>query len=394
MAIKRLKIFWVVLLSATLFTSFGQSNPKLRFITNPDDLYIGSVELNGLDKFSILQASHLLDKNDWSEIFRLYPQGAQINEQPPMLGVYEVSEERIIFTPRFPFIQGKSYQVYFNLPQFFISTGQQIPKSLPFILESTFEVPIVRFHSPPKVSDIYPSNREWPQNQLKFYIEFSNPMRVGNAFKYLKLLKENGDTVDLPFLEEELWSPDRQRLTVWFDPGRIKTGLIPNEESGPLLVEDRRYRLAIDQSWKDIYGQRLLDDYSKVFQTTLPDHQQPDVKRWKISSPKNRSLDTLKVYFDESLDYALATTAIAVFNKNGVEVSGQIVLGDLESVWFFIPERAWYDEEYILRIDTDIEDLAGNNLERLFDTDLEVEKEPHHSKAHLELSFKTRLITD
>ena len=42
---------------------------------------------------------------------------------------------------------------------------------------------------------------------------------------------------------EELWDADQCRLTLFFDPGRIKRGLRPHLEAGPPLTEGEAYRL-------------------------------------------------------------------------------------------------------------------------------------------------------
>ena len=59
--------------------------------------------------------------------------------------------------------------------------------------------------------------------------------------------------MDAPFLEldEELWSPDGDSLHLVFDPGRIKRGLKPREEVGPVLEAGKSYSLVIDREWVD-----------------------------------------------------------------------------------------------------------------------------------------------
>ena len=49
----------------------------------------------------------------------------------------------------------------------------------------------------------------------------------------------------------------------------------------------------------------------------------------------------------------------------------------------FKPTQDWDKETYIIKCDSIIEDLAGNNLERLFDRDITVEE----SDAVLEVTF-------
>jgi hypothetical protein len=51
------------------------------------------------------------------------------------------------------------------------------------------------------VRQVYPSTAKIPENQLKFYIEFSAPMSQGNAWRHIRLLKSDGQAVELPFLE-------------------------------------------------------------------------------------------------------------------------------------------------------------------------------------------------
>ncbi len=68
----------------------------------------------------------------------------------------------------------------------------------------------------------------------------------------MTLLNEKGRKLDVPFLEvgEELWDPTGTRLTLLLDPGRIKRGLKPREDLGPILEAGsevhtgRRSRLA------------------------------------------------------------------------------------------------------------------------------------------------------
>ena len=69
-------------------------------------------------------------------------------------------------------------------------------------------------------------------------------MSRGEVYRRVRLVGEQGD-VDLPFLElgEELWDPEGRRLTLLFDPGRIKRGLKPREDAGQILQPGKRYAL-------------------------------------------------------------------------------------------------------------------------------------------------------
>src|SRR5206468_7419721 len=100
---------------------------------------------------------------------------------------------------------------------------------------------------------------------LKLYIYFSTPMRKGESWRHIRLLREDGTPEPYPFLEldQELWDRDQLRFTVLFDPGRIKRGLASLAEARPALVEGRRYTLAIDRQWLDGRGEPLEEEFSK-----------------------------------------------------------------------------------------------------------------------------------
>jgi hypothetical protein len=51
---------------------------------------------------------------------------------------------------------------------------------------------------------------------------------------HIRLVDENGREVVDPFLPLDVafWNDDRTRFTVFFDPGRVKRGILPNERMG------------------------------------------------------------------------------------------------------------------------------------------------------------------
>ena len=135
----------------------------------------------------------------------------------PMLGTTRIEANSLVFVPRFALQPGLRYRVRW-------SEGG----------ESTVEVPADRAEPSTVVEAVYPSTNTLPENQLKFYVHFSAPMSRGEAYQRIRLLDEQGKPLALPFLEidEELWDREWKRLTLLFDPGRIKRGLIPHDEAG------------------------------------------------------------------------------------------------------------------------------------------------------------------
>jgi hypothetical protein len=75
----------------------------------------------------------------------------------------------------------------------------------------------------------------------------------------------------------------------------------------------------------------------------------------------------LIVTFPEPLDRALLTRLVSVRDSSGAAVDGEIVVSDRETRWAFAPRNPWRRAAHALRVDTELEDLAGNNLKRLFD---------------------------
>ena len=92
-------------------------------------------------------------------------------------------------------------------------------------------------------------------------------MSRGVAWKHIHLLRHDGSCVDLPFLEieQEMWDAESTRLTVLFDPGRIKCGVKPLEEVGPSIEAGRSYTLVIDRDWPDASGAPLVTAHHKEF---------------------------------------------------------------------------------------------------------------------------------
>src|SRR5262249_18393507 len=163
---------------------------------------------------------------------------------------------------------------------------------------------------------------------LKFYLYFSAPMSRGEVYERVKLFDEKGKAVEMPFLEleQELWDPSGRRLTLFIDPGRIKRGLKPREEVGPVLEEGKKYTLVIDKGWPDANGNPLKETYRKAFRALAPDDTQPDPKAWKVQAPAAGTRDPLRVTFPRPLDQALAERLVWAADGRGQKLAGTVAL--------------------------------------------------------------------
>ena len=186
--------------------------------------------------------------NNTEQDFKSVLQVSLQNSDVPMLGEYRLTEGVILFTPLLHLSPGKEYEVLYN--------GKMIGQ---------VQVPLPDKGNAPELIAIYPSADTLPENLLKFYVQFSSPMRESEALRHIHLINEKGDTLSDVFLDlqPELWNSEGTTLTLWLDPGRIKRELIPNQRLGNPLKKSNHYQLVVDSTWKDQQGLSLKQGYTK-----------------------------------------------------------------------------------------------------------------------------------
>ena len=219
---------------------------------------------------------------------------------------------------------------------------------------------------PPQITAIHPTANTLPANHLKFYLHFSQPMRQGVFLDHCKLLDDHGQPVTEPFRETELWNEDGTRLTLWFHPGRQKTGVNLNVDLGPIVEPKRRYKLVISGAWPSADGIRLGRVVEKFFVTSDRVTTQLDITAWKIMPPDAGTKKPLEVHFPAPLDHALLLRCLRVADERGGEWHGTSSTADTDKVWRFTPEHSWTPGTYAVLTDSILEDLAGNSLARPF----------------------------
>ena len=298
----------------------------------------------------------------WREsvrIYTLFERDSSADGLPPLSGSYVFTGGVLRFKPRFPLEPGLEYSA-----RIYGSPGR--------FRETRFRIPKRELEPSTLVSAVYPSAAVLPANLLKFYIHFSAPMSVGRSYEHIRLLDSKGELVKYPFLEldEELWDPAGQRLTVFIDPGRIKQGLLPNSEVGPVFVEGQDYTLEISGEWKDAAGTGLRSPFRKIFKVSGADHESPRPAAWKLSAPPAGSLEPLELDFGAPLDHALLHRLLWVEDEKGRRVEGKISVHGGERRWSLIPQQEWSPGSYQLRIRSTLEDLAGNGIDKPFEVDL------------------------
>ena len=159
---------------------------------------------------------------------------------------------------------------------------------------------------PTVVTQIYPSVPELPENVLRFYIEFNQPMPRGDVYKYVQVLDENGKPDDLPFVEldNELWNRDQTRLTLLIDPGRIKKEVKPRIDLGPVFRAGKKYTLVVSGRWPTLNGEPLGREIRKPITATAEVSRAIDPKAWKCVAPSGEKVP-LQVAFDRPIDQVI-----------------------------------------------------------------------------------------
>lgn len=300
----------------------------------------------------------------------------------PVLGTYHVNDSALVFTPKFSFDAGRAYSVRVHPKQLSAARGDSA-----FIL--IVSLPSAPRGAPTSVLRILPTGDVLPENLLRLYIEFDAPMSNTGGLEYLKLLDDKGQEVKQAFLpiESDFWNGEHTRYTVFLDPGRVKTGILPNEQLGRPLVAGRTYSIVVDSTWRDAHDQLLKSKYTKTFRVAGADESRIDYKKWTVSSPKSGTRDTLVVKFEKSLDHGLVKRALGVESESGKAVPGETDLGTNEREWRFVPNEPWSAGKHNLIILAFLEDAAGNRVDGAFEVDMFNQIDKSGAPARYRLTF-------
>ena len=295
-----------------------------------------------------------LDSLNWPNILRVYTKnGLQHEKTQPILGSYKLKGSLFGFKPRFAFEQGTCYQVFSTI----------VPSA-----ELHFCPEVRPVTTPNNHVTIYPSGKVVPANILRFYIYFDVPMREDNPYNHINLIDSQGDTVRnvLYPAEPALWSSDQKRLTVLLDPGRVKRGLMANNQWGLAFAPELEYFLVIGKKLTDLWGNPLSEDFIHPLLIADADYHSPVLNNWNITVPSVNTLNHLKVAFDEPLDLAQCLRWINIARNHSI-VEGTWEIGDNEMWATFVPSSHWAPGSYQLLVFNKLEDRSGNSIRKPFE---------------------------
>ena len=251
----------------------------------------------------------------WVEVAA--PGGAGVEATPPVLGRHEWGEGCLQFRPVFPFEAGLAYRASFDAGALQGCIGSDL-RTAEFSLPEHVAV------EPTVVSQIYPSGDLLPENLLRFYIRFSQPMARGRAGDAISICGADGETVEdvLYRAPVELWDASMQVLTVLLDPGRLKRGVGPHRALGPPLAAGGRYVLRVGAGMTDRQGRALGEGAGKRFIVSEAVRQPVAIEAWSLTAPASGGLEALSITFPRALDWALVVPLHCGFDARGAGGGG------------------------------------------------------------------------
>ena len=360
------------------------SQPTLVFEPGSDALSTHSVCVHNLGSKSIALLGRCdKDTRVLRSLLRVNVAEAEVKDSPGVYGRYELLTDQIRFVPHFPFEPGVRYRASFEtqslgLPEFSES------------LTLEFSPQRQQISSPARVSAVFPSSDALPENLLRFYVCFSNPMQRGRAETCVKILAPDGQLAPdvLYRAPVELWDRTMCCLTVLLDPGRLKRGVGPNRELGPPLKCGLEYTLAIDSKMLDLDGNPLIESHCKKFVVGEPVRERISMRDWSTLAPAAQSFEPFKLIFPRPLDWALLWRGITIESEAGDVIDGRIGIQEGETTWSFTPNSPWAAGSYCVRVASGLEDVCGNNLTGAFDKPLQSALGATHEVVNNSIHFR------
>jgi len=322
------------------------------------------VRVTGLSSAELTALSNAnLTNSAWPRVLRVTVANAA-QDTPPIAGRYLVTADALEFRPMFPFDPGRDYLLTFD------PTAMPAPRAGPAV-KTTASLPAAAPTPPTRIVRLLPASDTFPENLLRFYLEFSAPMSRENGRDHIHLLDDRGSEVPNTFLnlDVEFWSPDYRRYTVFLDPGRVKRGILPNDTFGRALVAGRRYTISVDAAWRDANGKPLETPFTQSFTAVPADLAPIKLTDWRVAAAPAGTRSPLVVAFPKALDHGILHRAIGVRRTGGEAISGEVVVEPDAKGWSFRPSQAWRAGSYELVVLSILEDVCGNRIGRPFDID-------------------------
>jgi hypothetical protein len=303
-------------------------------------------------------------------VYRGYLSRNQLEKHNPIIGKTSLEGTTLNFKPLVPFSKILKYTLALDDDLHYFELG----------LENNYNFIGVK--------NIYPDNKDWPANILKFHILFDKPVSITNVYDHIYFLDAEGNQLSRILLDlgQAITDSEQKSLTIWIEPGRQKRDLGPNQILGTPFEVGKAYKLIIEPSIKDKNGIPMRQPFSKDLIISDPVRTMPDPSNWNIILPENNKIQPLTI--DTKTAYDFKSVQAHVFITYDLKViKGILRYSDQTNTITFLPNLPWTKGIYKIHVNGIIEDLAGNTPQRLFDTDLHT-KEVNQSKDEFIIEFK------
>jgi len=354
-ALRRFLVVWLAAACSSRGTPGGPV--EVAFALDRADSAFGSVRVTGLSR-----VERALVTREGGGVAVHAEDDSLVPGTPPLSGAWRVAGETLVFTPRF--LPGDGVTLWVRVDEGALGRNEGSPAR-------RWHAKLPRAAAPAdvRVVGIHPSTDTLPENLLRWYVEFSHAMRPGFARDLVRLVDAAGRDDATAFLDvsEELWDPGHRRLTLLFDPGRVKRGVRTHVEQGRPLKAGSSYVLVVEPGWEEMSGGRVLGRVEKAFVVRAADHEGPDPARWELLLPAVGTRAPLRMAVHDLLDHALATRLIRITGSGGGAVPGEAKVDHDTRTWSFTPERAWSAGAYQVQVSPELEDVSGNRPGLPFD---------------------------
>lgn len=219
----------------------------------------------------------------------------------------------------------------------------------------------------PTLLGISPNSHLLPENHLRFYVYFSEPMEQGFVYNADNIeLFEGTKPIHFAFQHTELWNLDYTRLTLFLHPARQKTDLRHNISLGRVLQEGNNYRLHIKPQLYSAKGVPLKKGFTFHFKAGPEERSQIDPRKWVLTTPILHSHNPLKIQFKRVMDDELISDKLYIFDSNNKKIQGNFKTIKSKHCTF-TPRQPWSKSNYQLRINPELEDSCANNCLKSFE---------------------------
>jgi hypothetical protein len=229
---------------------------------------------------------------------------------------------------------------------------------------------IVLASGAPHAVSISPSAKSIPANALRLYVTFDRPARGRVATRDIRLFDAAGREVDGAFMDfgQDLWSPNGRRLTVLFDPGRVKRDVEGDGDSAAPLQAGHSFSV-------EVAGKRFQYQVTPAVRTGLTR------QTWQLALPKAGSREAFTVRFDREMDAALLRDQLEIVDAQGRSQPGTVTASADGRAWAWSPQYSWHLGPYQLVIGSSLEDVSGNRVGEALDHDVGSPDAPHQGST-------------